>query len=80
MKGEYVNGAFHTNGIENFWSLFKRGIIGIYHQVSDKHLDKYIDEFEFRFNIRLQGEAERFDNMLSLCNQRLTYNELIADL
>jgi transposase-like protein len=78
-RGEYVNGSFHTNGIENFWSIFKRGIIGIYHQISEKHLDKYVDEFEFRFNTRLQSEAERFDNMLSLCNRRLTYNALIAE-
>ncbi len=78
--GEYVRGPFHTNGIENFWSIFKRGIIGIYHHVSSKHLDKYVDEFEFRFNTRLNGEAERFEKLVSLCNRRLTYNELIADI
>jgi transposase-like protein len=46
--GEYVNGDIHTNTIEGFWSLLKRGIIGIYHNVSSKHLDKYLDEFEYR--------------------------------
>lgn len=75
--GQYVYEGFHTNGIENFWSHLKRGIYGIYHQVSDKHLDKYVDEFEFRFNTRKMGEAARFDKMLSLCNKRLTYPQLI---
>jgi transposase-like protein len=51
-NGVYVNGSFHTNGIENFWSLFKRGIIGIYHQVSPKHLQAYADEFAYRYNTR----------------------------
>jgi transposase-like protein len=79
MQGEYVWNGYHTNGIENFWSIFKRGIIGIYHQVSDKHLDKYIDEFEFRYNTRKCTEAERFDKMLTRCNVRLTYAQLIAN-
>jgi transposase-like protein len=43
QKGEYVKGGFHTNGIENFWSLLKRGIIGIFHQVSPWHLKRYCD-------------------------------------
>lgn len=77
LSGQYTLNGFHTNGIENFWSLFKRGIIGIYHQVSEKHLDKYIDEFEFRYNNRKLGEADRFDKLLTLCNKRLTYPQLI---
>ena len=51
-KGEYVKGGFHTNGIENFWSLLKRGIIGIFHQVSPWHLQRYCDEFAARYNSR----------------------------
>ena len=47
-KNEYVNGNVHTNSIENFWSLLKRGIVGQYHKVSNKYLPKYIDEFCFR--------------------------------
>lgn len=52
MGWKNVNGVCHTNTIENFWSLFKRGIVGQYHQVSDKHIDKYLDEFTFRHNNR----------------------------
>lgn len=51
-KGEYVRGQAHTNTVENFWSLFKRGVIGSYHFVSVKHLQRYLNEFQFRFNNR----------------------------
>jgi transposase-like protein len=49
---EWVRGVAHTNTLENVWSLFKRSIIGSYHEVTVKHLDRYLDEFEFRFNNR----------------------------
>ncbi|MGH2607896.1 MAG: IS1595 family transposase, partial [Tepidiformaceae bacterium] len=49
---EWVRGGVHTNSIEGVFSLFKRSIVGAYHQVSAKHLDAYLDEFEFRFNRR----------------------------
>lgn len=74
--GRYVRGVFHTNNIEGFWSQLKRGIIGIYHQVSVKHLDNYVGEFEYRYNTRELSEGARFDNMLSLSSKRLTYDEL----
>jgi hypothetical protein len=52
MRGEYVRGEIHTNSIENFWSLLKRGVIGTYHNVSRKYLPLYLNEFVFRFNNR----------------------------
>ncbi len=61
--GDYVNGDVHTNTIEGFWSLLKRGIIGIYHFTSKKHLQKYVDEFAFRYNTRVCTEAYRFNLM-----------------
>lgn len=75
---EYVRGYCHTNGIENFWSLLKRGIIGIYHQVSPKHLHRYCDEFTYRFNSRDVSDSERFINSLArITNGVLPYKEYI---
>ena len=74
---EYVKGNAYTNNIECFWSHFKRGIIGIYHNVSPKHLDRYVNEFTFRFNNREISDGERFDNLLVNTNKRLKYKDLI---
>jgi transposase-like protein len=73
---EYVRGNIHTQNIESFWAILKRGIFGIYHQVSKKHLDRYIDEFEFRFNSKHIKDIERFSLMLKSCNGRLMYKML----
>lgn len=75
-KLQYVEGLTHTNSIENFWSLFKRGVIGSFHKVSEKHLDRYLDEFTYRFNGR---EDERlFQNTIkNLVNSKtLTFEKL----
>ncbi|WP_026769601.1 IS1595 family transposase [Asinibacterium sp. OR53] len=77
-KGQYVNGKFHTNGVENFWSLLKRGLYGIYHQVSPQHLQRYCDEFAARYNTRRIADNERFDVSLQNSEGRLTYNRLIG--
>jgi transposase-like protein len=77
-ENEYVRGAFHTNGIENFWSLLKRGIYGIYHQVSPKHLHRYCDEFAFRYNTKNLNNTCKFDLSLKRTDCRLTYKNLIS--
>jgi transposase-like protein len=76
-KGQYIKGGFHTNGIENFWSLLKRGIIGIFHQVSPWHLQRYCDEFAARYNTRKIKDHERFNLVLQNSNGRLRYVDLI---
>lgn len=61
---EYVNGACHTNTLEGFWSLLKRGVIGQYHYVTAKHLNKYIDEFCYRYNNRKANANDVFAEIL----------------
>lgn len=63
--GEYVAGAVHTNTIEGFWSLIKRGLIGTYHKVSAKYLPLYVAEFQFRYNNR--QNADIFNAALAGC-------------
>ena len=74
----YVDGDIHTNTIEGFWSQLKRGIIGIYHFVSVKHIDRYLTEFTLRYNTRKITESERFNLILANVAGRLKYKELIA--
>ena len=75
--GEYVRGNVHTNSIENAWSLFKRGVIGIYHHISSKHLQRYLDEFMARANTRNLKDHHRVNIFLSrVINLRLTYEQL----
>lgn len=76
--GQYVNGGFHTNQIENFWSLLKRGIIGIFHQVSPQHLQRYCDEFAARYNTRHIKDHERFELSIQNSEGRLKYNDLVG--
>jgi len=74
---EYVRGRVHTNGIENFWSLLKRGLKGTYISVEPFHLGRYVDEQVFRFNERKGSDADRFNAALRrVTGKRLTYQEL----
>jgi transposase-like protein len=79
---EYVNGQIHTNGIENFWSLLKRGVNGTYVAIEPFHLDRYLDEQMFRYNRRATKkqnvtDADRFNLAVSqIVGKRLTYAEL----
>ena len=76
-KNQWVKGELHTNTIEGFFSQLKRGIYGIYHHTSPKHLQRYCDEFAFRYNTRKINESDRFDYSLLNCEKRLRYCELI---
>lgn len=62
---EYVNGLIHTNTIESFWAIVKRGIVGQYHRVSAKYLDMYLDEFCYRYNARENDGAILFSDTLA---------------
>lgn len=75
---EYSIQGFHTNSIEGYWSLLKRGIYGIYHSASPKHLMRYCDEFSFRYNTRKLTDCERFNLTLTRMEGRLTHKQLIA--
>lgn len=76
--GEYIRDMAHTNGIESFWALLKRGHYGIYHYMSAKHLHRYVKEFSFRHNTAQAGTMP-FINMTiaRMGEKRLTYKELI---
>ena len=76
----YAQGAVHTNGLENFWSLLKRSIKGTYVSVEPFHLFRYLDEQAFRFNHRNNTDRGRFMNALqSILGRRLSYAELIGN-
>ena len=77
--GEYVNGKAHTNGIESFWSLLKRGYHGTYHRMSPKHLDRYVDEFAGRHNARPLDTIDQMQAIVrGMSGKRLRYRELVA--
>ena len=63
--GQHVVGAIHTNTIEGFWSIFKRGIVGSFHKVSRKYLPLYVAEFQFRYNNRMNSDI--FGAAISNC-------------
>lgn len=75
----YVNGQVHTNGLENFWSLLKRGLRGTYVSVEPFHLFRYLDEQAWRFNQRKLNDSERFQQVCArMVGRRLTYKDLIG--
>jgi transposase-like protein len=76
---EWVRGIVHTNTLESVWSLFKRSIVGSYHQISVKHLDRYLDEFEFRFNNRNNPYLFRDTLLRLLQTSNLEYKDLTKD-
>src|SRR5207249_11613151 len=73
----YVDGAVHTNPLENFWSLLKRGLSGTYVSVEPFHLFRYLDEQAFRYNNRKVTDSDRFISVCSaIAGRRLTWKEL----
>ena len=78
---EYVHGMAHTNGIESHWAMLKRGYVGIYHQMSVKHLDRYVTEFSGRHNNRPMDTVDQMAAMAqSMDGKRLPYAKLISDV
>ena len=81
--GEYVRGDVHTNTVEGFYSVFKRGMKGIYQHCAEKHLHRYVAEFDFRHNNRVKlgvDDAQRAGNALrGIVGKRLTYRDSFAD-
>ena len=80
--GEYVDGMAHTNGIESprresFWSMLKRAHKGVYHKISVKHLQRYVDEFAGRHGIRERGTLDQMQSVVAgMVGKRLMYRVL----
>ncbi len=78
--GEYVREMAHTNGMESFWSMLRRGYQGVYHKMSAKHLQRYVDEFAGRHNIREAGTMKQMQKVVArMVGKRIMYRDLIAD-
>ena len=76
--GEYVREMAHTNGIESFWSMLKRGYTGVYHRMSVKHLERYAVQFAGRHNVRDMDTVDQMQHVMAgLVGRRLMYNDLI---
>ncbi|RKU06800.1 hypothetical protein C6502_19450 [Candidatus Poribacteria bacterium] len=79
--GEYVNDQIHTNGIESFWAILKRGYKGVYHKMSRKHLQRYIVEFQERYNSKALDTITRMAIIVKgSVGKRLRYQDLIAEV
>lgn len=77
--GQYVDGMAHTNGIESFWSLLKRGYHGTYHRISEKHLNRYVQEFSGRHNMRSRDTIDQMREIArGFVGKRLRLQDLIA--
>ena len=78
--GEYVRGMASTNGVECFWSMLKRGYVGTYHKMSPKHLNRYVQEFLGRHNVRESDTADKMGGVVSgMEGKRLKYEMLVQD-
>ena len=77
--GEFVDGMAHTNGIESFWSMLKRAHKGVYHKISAKHLQRYVDEFAGRHGIRERDTLDQMGSVVvGMAGKRLSYRDLVS--
>jgi transposase-like protein len=77
-RGHYVDGDCHTNTLEGFWSQFKKGTKGVYHKTTPRHLQKYVNEFTFKYNNRTLDAEQQIQCIISNMECRLKYKDLIA--
>ena len=76
---EYVNSQAHTNGIESFWAMLKRGYTGVYHKMSVEHLGRCVNEFTGRHNVRKLDTIKQLESAVrGMEGKRLRYVDLIA--
>ena len=79
--GEYIRGKAHTNGIESFWSMLKRGYVGVYHYMSEKHLQRYVDAAVATHNGRQESTMSNISDVVQgMLGKRLSYKELTKEL
>ena len=77
---EFVKGQAHTNGIESFWAMLKRGYYGTYHRMSEKHLQRYVNEFSGRHNMRRMDTIDQMASVVKgMDGKRLRYRDLVAN-
>ncbi|MCY3984965.1 MAG: IS1595 family transposase, partial [Roseovarius sp.] len=78
--GEYVRDQAHTNGIESFWAMLKRAHKGTYHQISAKHLNRYVHQFAAKHNLREENTIEQMESVFArMVGKRIMYKDLVAD-
>ncbi len=76
---EYVNGQAHTNGVESFWAVLKRAYHGVYHQLSPKHLQRYVNQFAGKHNVRHMDTIDQMGHVAAaMVDKRLLWRELTA--
>ncbi len=76
---EYVNGQAHTNGVESFWAVLKRAYHGVYHHMSPKHLQRYVDQFAGKHNLRGLDTIQQMNHVVAaMVGKRLMYKDLVG--
>ncbi|MCY4674714.1 MAG: IS1595 family transposase [Bacteroidetes bacterium] len=79
VGGYMLNGQAHTNGVESFWAVLKRAYHGVYHHISPKHLQRYVDQFAGKHNLRRLDTIDQMSQIvLGMSGKRLTYKDLVA--